>query len=181
MTNQRASQALTALALAALLCSAAPASAQVAGGTTTIDTSIVASTQLAMGWSVKKTLMGKTVYNDAGQKVGKVEDLIVSPDRNVSYVIVGAGGFIGLGRHDVAVPVGQITDKAGKLVLAGFHDPSGDALVNAELAKNRAKAVRAAITSQGVDAARVALRKPEQTAADGPADEARRVEIRLVD
>ena len=128
MTNQRASQALTALALAALLCSAAPASAQVAGGTTTIDTSIVASTQLAMGWSVKKTLMGKTVYNDAGQKVGKVEDLIVSPDRNVSYVIVGAGGFIGLGRHDVAVPVGQITDKAGKLVLAGATKDSVKAM-----------------------------------------------------
>ena len=70
---------------------------------------------------------------------------------------------------------------AKKLVLAGFHDPSGDATVNAELAKNRAKAVRAAITAQGVDAARLALRKPEQTTADGPADEARRVEIRLVD
>lgn len=68
-----------------------------------------------------------------------------------------------------------------KLVIAGFHDPSGDPAVNHELAKNRARAVRAAITSQGVDAGRVALRKPEQTAADGPADEARRVEIRLVD
>ncbi len=70
---------------------------------------------------------------------------------------------------------------AKKLVLAGFHDPSGDAAVNAELAKNRAKAVRAALTSQGADVARVLLRKPEQTAADGPADEARRVEVRLVD
>lgn len=70
---------------------------------------------------------------------------------------------------------------AKKLVLAGFHDPSGDAVVNAELAKNRAKAVRAALTAQGADAARVLLRKPEQTAADGPADEARRVEVRLVD
>lgn len=67
------------------------------------------------------------------------------------------------------------------LVIAGFHDPSGDAAVNQTLARNRAVAVRAAITSQGVDAARVALRKPEQTAADGPADAARRVEIRLVD
>jgi outer membrane protein OmpA-like peptidoglycan-associated protein len=70
---------------------------------------------------------------------------------------------------------------ARKLVIAGFHDPSGDAAVNHELARNRALAVRAAITSQGVDAARVALRKPEQTAADGSADAARRVEIRLVD
>ena len=77
--------------------------------------------------------------------------------------------------------VKALADAPGKkLVIAGFHDPSGDATINHELAKNRAKAVRAAITSQGVDAARVALRKPEQTAADGPADEARRVEIRLV-
>ena len=38
-----------------------------------------------------------------------------------------------------------LVDNPGKtLVLAGFHDPSGDATVNAELAKNRAKAVRAA-------------------------------------
>ncbi len=77
------------------------------------------SVQLARGWSVKKTLMGKTIYNDAGQKVGKVEDLIVSPDKNVSFVIVGAGGFVGIGRHDVAVPVTQIKDQAGKLVMAG--------------------------------------------------------------
>ncbi len=68
-----------------------------------------------------------------------------------------------------------------KLVIAGFHDPSGDASANQELARNRARAVRAAITSQGVAADRVALRKPEQTAVDGPADAARRVEIRLVD
>jgi sporulation protein YlmC with PRC-barrel domain len=91
----------------------------VAGGTTTVDTSVTESTKLAMGWSVKKTLMGKTIYNDAGVKVGKVEDLIISPDKNLSYVIVGAGGFVGIGRHDVAIPVTQIQDKAGKLVMAG--------------------------------------------------------------
>ena len=63
--------------------------------------------------------MGKTIYNDAGQKVGKVDDLIISPDAHVSYVIVGAGGFIGIGRHDVAIPITQIQDKAGKLVMSG--------------------------------------------------------------
>ena len=68
-----------------------------------------------------------------------------------------------------------------KLVIAGFHDPSGDAAHNAELAKERAKAVRAALAAQGADAARVQLRKPEQTALGGPPEEARRVEVRLVD
>ena len=84
-----------------------------------MDATVTESTKLAMGWSVKKTLMGKTIYNDTGAKVGKVEDLIISPDKNVSYVIVGAGGFVGFGRHDVAIPVTQIQDKAGKLVMAG--------------------------------------------------------------
>lgn len=68
-----------------------------------------------------------------------------------------------------------------KLVIAGFHDPSGDPAHNAELAKQRAIAVRSALTAQGAEAARVQLRKPEQTALGGPPEEARRVEVRLVD
>jgi len=70
---------------------------------------------------------------------------------------------------------------AKKLLIAGFHDPSGDAAHNADLAKRRAKAVRAALVAQGADAARVQLRKPEQTALGGPPEEARRVEVRLVE
>lgn len=111
--------ALATLTLVGALCAAAPAAAQVAGGTTTVDTSVTESTKLAMGWSVKKTLLGKTIYNDDGQKVGKVDDLIISPARDVSYIIVGAGGFVGIGRHDVAIPVKQVQDRAGKLVMPG--------------------------------------------------------------
>ncbi len=119
MTQKPFQFPLATLALAAALCGASPAWAQVAGGTTTENVSVTAMTQLAMGWSVKKTLMGKTIYNDVGEKVGKVDDLIISPDRDVSYVIVGAGGFIGIGRHDVAIPVNQIKNQTGKLVMAG--------------------------------------------------------------
>ncbi len=124
MKTNHSRVALAALAVLGTLCTAGNALAQVAGGTTTVEATITESTRLAMGWSVKKTLMGKTVYNDAGVKVGKVEDLIISPDRNVSYVIVGAGGFVGIGRHDVAVPVAQIQDKEGKLVMPGATQAS---------------------------------------------------------
>jgi sporulation protein YlmC with PRC-barrel domain len=119
MKQKLSSVALATLTVLGALSCGGPVAAQVAGGTTTIDASITESTRLAMGWSVKNTLMGKTIYNDAGQKVGKVQDLIIAPDRNVSYVIVGAGGFVGIGRHDVAIPVTQIQDQAGKLVMAG--------------------------------------------------------------
>ena len=128
MNNQLRTVAFSAAVLASALIGAAPAVAQVAGGSTTIGVSVTESTQLALGWSVKKTLLGKTVYNDAGQKVGKVQDLIIAPDRNVSYVIVGAGGFIGMGRHDVAVPIAQMQDKAGKLVMAGATKDSIQAM-----------------------------------------------------
>lgn len=110
---------LIAASLAVAALSSQPVMAQVAGGTTSMGVAVVETTQLAMGWSVKKTLMGKTVYNETGAKVGKVEDLIISPDKFVSYVIVGAGGFVGIGRHDVAIPVAQLQNQAGKLVLPG--------------------------------------------------------------
>lgn len=110
---------LAVIAFATSLLAAAPVSAQVAGQSTSLGISITESTQIATGWSVKKTLLGKSVYNETGQKVGKVEDLIVAPSNSVSYVIVGAGGFVGIGRHDVAIPVSQIKDQKGKLVMAG--------------------------------------------------------------
>lgn len=83
-----------------------------------------------------------------------------------------------------AVSAAQAALAAGpagsKLVLSGFHDATGDPVRNAELAKERAKAVRAALQAAGVDAARVGLRKPESTTGEGKPEEARRVEIRLV-
>lgn len=119
MKRNLSNLSLAMLTVVGALCSVGTAAAQVAGSTTTVGVSVTESTLLAKGWSVKKTILGKTIYNDAGQKVGKVDDLIISPDTNVSYVIVGAGGFVGIGRHDVAIPVTQIQNKAGKLVMAG--------------------------------------------------------------
>ncbi len=68
-----------------------------------------------------------------------------------------------------------------RVVLSGFHDDSGDPAKNAELAKQRALAARAALLQAGVAADRIALRKPEVTTGSGTDREARRVEMRLVD
>ena len=67
---------------------------------------------------------------------------------------------------------------AGKSVkVAGFHDASGDPAKNAELAKQRAMAVRDALKAAGVPEDKVMLEKPAETTANGPAAEARRVEV----
>jgi sporulation protein YlmC with PRC-barrel domain len=77
------------------------------------------STQVAMGWSVRKRILGKPVYNEAGDRLGKVNDLFVAPDSGISYLIIGAGDFLGVGRYDVAVPVTQVVDQGGRFVMPG--------------------------------------------------------------
>ena len=91
-----------------------------------------------------------------------------------------------VGKADVAPEAAQALVEivkavaAGKLaVISGYHDASGDPAQNAELAKQRALAVRAVLLAQGVTEDKVELRKPEQTLASGPAEEARRVEVTL--
>ncbi|HMZ00327.1 MAG TPA: OmpA family protein, partial [Burkholderiaceae bacterium] len=68
-----------------------------------------------------------------------------------------------------------------KVLLSGYHDTTGDPAHNAELAKQRAKSVRAALVAKGVALEQVLLRKPEVTAGGGSDQEARRVEIRVID
>jgi sporulation protein YlmC with PRC-barrel domain len=80
---------------------------------------VAEAAQVATGWSVRKRILGKPVYNEAGEKVGKVNDLFVAPDNGMSYLIIGAGGFLGVGRHDVAVPVTQVLDQGGRFVMPG--------------------------------------------------------------
>lgn len=70
-------------------------------------------------------------------------------------------------------------DPARRIDVSGFHDPSGDRAANAELAKERALAVRDALVSAGVSADRIALQKPVEVTGTGDAEEARRVEVAL--
>jgi sporulation protein YlmC with PRC-barrel domain len=126
------------LGVAGTLSAFAPAHAQVAGSTN-VGVAITEVTALANGWSAKKSILGKTVYNDAGEKVGKVEDLIITPEKYVSYVIIGAGGFIGIGRHDVAVQFAQIREKDGKIVLPGATKDAVKAMPKFEYASDTSR------------------------------------------
>ena len=74
---------------------------------------------VAKGWSAKSQIMGKDVYNDKSEKVGVVDDLIIAPDKAVSYAIIGTGGFIGMDKHDVAIPVSQLKMAGGMITLPG--------------------------------------------------------------
>jgi sporulation protein YlmC with PRC-barrel domain len=120
MSRKRSLSGAAGLALAGLVVvgSGGPVSAQVAGSTT-VGVSVEELKVVAIGWSAKKKILGKTVYNDKNEKIGVVDDLIVTPDKSLSYAIIGAGGFLGVGKHDVAIPVGQFKEDKGRIVLAG--------------------------------------------------------------
>lgn len=84
---------------------------------------------------------------------------------------------------DAAEVLAKVAEEArangAAVLISGFHDASGDAEHNADLAKRRAQAVRHALEANGVAAAQLVLDKPQQTLGGGDAREARRVELRL--
>jgi sporulation protein YlmC with PRC-barrel domain len=58
-------------------------------------------------WRATK-LTGLNVYNAQNQKIGDINELIVNRDGRIDAVVIGAGGFLGMGEHDVAVPFNQV-------------------------------------------------------------------------
>ena len=106
---------LAALSLAGIT---AAAQAQVAGSTL-VGLSVLEVRQVASGLSVKKQILGHSVVNENGEAIGKIDDVIVAPDASVSYAILGAGGVLGLHKHDVAIPVPMFEVSEEGFVLHG--------------------------------------------------------------
>jgi hypothetical protein len=94
------------------------ASAQTAGETK-LGVGVIEINDVIKGWSAKRQLLGQPVYNDKDEKIGTVEDVIITRERTVPYAIVGAGGFLGIGSRDVAIPTGQFRMTNDRLVLPG--------------------------------------------------------------
>jgi sporulation protein YlmC with PRC-barrel domain len=126
---------VAAMAVAAVISmSAASAGAQVAGSST-IGVTKEEIKAVMEGWSAKKAVLGKAVYNDKNEKIGTIDDLIIAPDRSVSYAIIGAGGFVGIGKHDVAIPMSQLKLEKDKFILPGATKEALKAMPKFEYAK----------------------------------------------
>ncbi len=74
-------------------------------------------------------LIGADLYNAQAEKIGEIDDAILSLDGTISGVVIGVGGFLGLGEKKVAVEMQQISvqkDKDGDPQL--FIDTTKEAL-----------------------------------------------------
>ncbi len=93
------------------------------------------SVETVSGWSVKDKIMGANVYNEKNEKIGAIDDVILTSDGKVSAFVVGAGGFLGMGEHNVAIPFDKITKGADKLILEGYTKDQLKALPEVKVAK----------------------------------------------
>ncbi|NYH27816.1 PRC-barrel domain-containing protein [Paraburkholderia bryophila] len=84
--------------------------------------------QLASGYRASK-LNGADVYNRNKDTIGTLDDLIVSPsgDRG-TYAILSVGGFLGMGKHLVAVPFNDLQINNRRVVLPDATKKSLEAL-----------------------------------------------------
>jgi sporulation protein YlmC with PRC-barrel domain len=53
-------------------------------------------------WRASK-LLGVNVYNEANEKIGDINEVILDRSGKVANVILGVGGFLGMGEHYVAI------------------------------------------------------------------------------
>lgn len=111
--------------------------AQVAG-TQPLGVTVEESQAIVAGWSVKRSILNQTVFNEDGERVGVIHDIIIAPDRSVSFAVVAANQFLGVSHHDVAIPIEQLDFVGGKLVLAGATKATIKALPEFEYAKVKA-------------------------------------------
>lgn len=90
---------------------------QDAEAVTVVSLVTIAETALA-----PSDLEGREVVNYNNDEIGDVEQIITSPDGTISGLVVGVGGFWGMGENDVFVPANELRAYGGKLIWETFLD-----------------------------------------------------------
>jgi sporulation protein YlmC with PRC-barrel domain len=50
----------------------------------------------------------QNVYDPSDNKIGDVDDVLIDKEGRITAVIIGVGGFLGMGEKDVAVPFSSV-------------------------------------------------------------------------
>ena len=79
---------------------AAPSTPMTTSATTDMST-------MKGNWRTSK-LVGLNVYNDSNESIGSINDLLTDKNGDIKAVVIGVGGFLGIGEHLVAVPMDKV-------------------------------------------------------------------------
>src|SRR5215510_5997173 len=58
-------------------------------------------------WRSSK-LIGLNVYNDQNEKLGDISEILLDKSGKVDGVVIGVGGFLGMGKHDILVKMDKL-------------------------------------------------------------------------
>lgn len=109
----------TIVAAILMICAALlPGRVSAQGAPQTVDLVKLDVQTLSAGYRASK-VVGSSVVNDANETIGKIDDLLVSPDGKQPYAVLSVGGFLGMGAHLVVVPYNALKFADKKVVLPG--------------------------------------------------------------
>src|SRR5689334_19762833 len=58
-------------------------------------------------WRASK-LIGVNVYNDNNEKLGDITEILIDKSGKVEGIVIGVGGFLGMGQHDIKVEMSKL-------------------------------------------------------------------------
>jgi len=85
----------------------APAAAPATTSAPTTSTSSSTNKVFSDQWRASK-LIGLNVYNDQNEKLGDISELLLDKEGKVTGVVIGIGGFLGMGQHDIKVDMAKL-------------------------------------------------------------------------
>jgi sporulation protein YlmC with PRC-barrel domain len=102
-----ASALLASVAFAQSPSTQTPSSANTDRATTAAPATVSDQSSFKGNWRTSK-LVGLNVYNDSNESLGSINDLLADKSGNIKAVVIGVGGFLGVGEHLVAVPMDKV-------------------------------------------------------------------------
>lgn len=127
--------------------------------------------------NVRTAAVAPATQNGAAPATAESASAVAAPAAVKIFFETGKSEAPASAAADVAPVVAYLkANPAATVAVSGYHDASGNADVNAEVSKDRAKAVRGVLVAAGVEEARVVLDKPQVSLGGNDAD-ARRVEV----
>lgn len=130
-------------------------------------------TAVALTSPMSAAVVANAAQNAMDAATVKVENGVVK------FYFASGKSDLALGANDALADVIKGAKEGKKLVISGYHDATGSAAKNAELARQRAFAVRDALKAAGVPENKIELKKPEELKATASDAQARRVEVAL--
>ena len=156
------------------------AAADAASGAAAADGAASAAGVAAQAGAASADQGAATAGQGAAVQAGADEASVKVVDGVVRFYFASGKAELAGGAKEALADAVAAAKAGKKLVLSGYHDSTGDPAKNAELAKQRAFAVRDALVAEGVAESSIDLKKPEiMPDSKGNDPEARRVDVKI--